>query len=174
MNRTEKRELVDAIREKFEKADATFLTEYSGVKAVAMNDFRKDLRGASVEFKVVRNTLAKRAVSGTDVEHLSEYFNGHVALVFSYKDAALAAKKLTEFAKEHPGMKFRIGAIGAKLIGADEIKELAALPAKEVLLGRLLASMNSPVSGLVRVLSGLPRNLVYALNAIKEAKALQQ
>lgn len=174
MNRTEKRELVDAIREKFEKADATFLTEYRGIKAAAMNDFRKDLRDASVEFKVVRNTLARRAVSGTDVEHLSEYFNGHVALVFSYKDAALAAKKLTDFAKDHPGLKFMVGSLGAKLIGADEMKGLAGLPSKEVLLGRLLGSMSSPVSGFVRVLSGLPRNLVYALNAIKEAKALQQ
>ncbi len=174
MNKTEKRELVDAIRQKFEKADATFLTEYRGIKADAMNDFRKDLRDASVEFKVVRNTLARRAISGTEVEHLSEYFNGHVALVFSYKDAAFAAKKLTEFAKENQGLKFIAGSLGAKPIGADEIKGLAELPTKEVLLGRLLGSMSSPVSGFVRVLSGLPRNLVYALNAIKEAKAQQQ
>jgi large subunit ribosomal protein L10 len=126
-----------------------------------------------VEFKVVRNTLARRAVSGTEVEHLSEHFNGHVALVFSYKDAALAAKKLTEFAKEHPGLKFLAGSLGVKPIGADEIKGLASLPGREVLLGRLLGSMSSPVSGFVRVLSGLPRNLVYALNAIKEVKAQQ-
>ncbi len=174
MNRTEKTELVDAIREKFKKANATFLTEYRSIKADVMSEFRKDLRDASVEFKIVCNTLARRAVSGTAAEHLGEHFNGPVALVFSYKDAALAAKKLTDFAKDNPGLKFRAGILGTELIGASEIKGLAALPSRDVLLGKLLGSISSPMSGFVGVLSGLPRSLVYTLNAIKEAKAQQQ
>ncbi len=169
MNKTEKAALVDDIRGKFEKADAVFLAEYRSLKADVMNDFRKDLRAASVEFKIVRNTLAARAVTGTVGEQLSEYFNGPVALVFSFKDAALAAKKLTEFAKDNPGFKFRAGVLGTDLIGVDEIKGLAALPSRDVLLGKLLGSISSPMSGFVRVLSGLPRSLVYTLNAIKEA-----
>ena len=174
MNRTEKTELVDAIREKFERAGAIFLAEYSSIKADVMSEFRKDLRDASVEFKIVRNTLARRAVSGTAAEHLSEHFNGPVALVFSYEDAALAAKKLTEFAKDNPGLKFRAGVLGTELIGAGEIKGLAALPSRDVLLGKLLGSISAPMSGFVGVLSGLPRSLVYTLNAIKEVKAQQQ
>jgi large subunit ribosomal protein L10 len=174
LNKTEKSELVDSIREKFERADATFLTEYRSVKADVMSDFRKDLRDASVEFKVVRNTLARRAASGTAGEHLSEHFNGPVALVFSYGDAAVAAKKLTEFAKDNPGLKFRAGVLGGDPIGIDEIKGLAALPSRDVLLGKLLGSISSPMLGIVGVLSGLPRSLVYTLNAIKEVKAQQQ
>ena len=174
MNKTEKAALVDDIRGKFEKADAVFLAEYSSLKADVMNDFRKDLRDASVEFKIVRNTLAARAVSGTAGEQLGEHFNGPVALAFSFKDPALAAKKLTDFAKDNPGLKFRAGVLGTDLIGVDEIKGLAALPSRDVLLGKLLGSISSPMSGFVRVLSGLPRSLVYTLNAIKEAKAQQQ
>ncbi len=174
MNRTEKAELVDDIRGKFEKADATFLAEYRSLKADVMSDFRKDLRAASIEFKIVRNTLAKRAISGTQGEQLSEHFNGPVALVFSFKDAALAAKKLTEFAKDNPGFKFRAGVLGSELIGLDEMKGLAALPSRDVLLGKLLGSLSSPMSGFVGVLSAIPRSLVYTLNAIKEAKAQHQ
>jgi len=173
LNRTDKEKLVADIRDKFARSDAAFLAEYKGIKAVTMTGFRKELRDESIEFKIVRNTLAKRAVSGTGAEHLAEHLVGPVALVFSYSDAAMAAKKLTQFAKDQPNLKLLAGTLGDKPISLDEIKGLAELPSRDVLIGKMLGSMKSPVSGFVNVLSGVPRKLVYALSAIQEQKAAQ-
>lgn len=173
LNRTDKSKLVDEIRDRFARSDAAFLAEYKGLKAVTMNELRRDLKDSSIEFKIVRNTLARRAVEGTAAEHLTEHLKGPVALVFSYSDAAVAAKKLTQFAKDQPSLKLLLGNLGDRPIGLDDIKGLAELPGREVLIGKMLGSMKSPVTGLVGVLSGLPRKLVYALNAIREQKAAQ-
>ena len=173
MDRTVKGKVVEEVQESFKKANATFIAEYQGIKAIDMNEFRKTLRDASVEFRVVRNTLAKRAVQGTPVEGMTAGLKGPTAIAFSYKDAAAAAKTLVNFAKEQPRLKLRIGTLGSKVISVDEIKWLAELPPREVLLARLLGSMKSPVSGFVAVLAGVPRKLLYALNAVKDAKAAQ-
>lgn len=170
LDRTGKAKLIDDIKGKFQKAGATFIAEYQGIKAVNMNEIRKTLRDSSIEFKVVRNTLARRAIAGTDAEHLGEHLKGAVALVFSYKDAAAAAKKLTEFSKDQPNLKLRLATLGKKVIGPEEIKWLAELPSREVLLARLLGSMKSPVSGFVCVLGGVQRNFLYALTAIQGKK----
>ncbi|HLC17712.1 MAG TPA: 50S ribosomal protein L10 [Thermodesulfobacteriota bacterium] len=171
MKKTEKEKYVEDLKDKLTRADAMFLAEYRGIKAAQMNEFRRTLRDAKVELKVVRNTLARRALGGTASEHLREHLNGPVAFAFSYQDAALAAKRLTEFAKDQPAFIFRVGTLGEKVLAVDDIKRLAELPPKDVLLGKLLASMKSPVSGLVGVLSGVPRKLLYALNAIGQQKA---
>ncbi len=173
MNRSEKVELVEEIQRNFKKAGATFIADYQGIKAVEMNDFRKSLRDASIDFVVVRNTLARNAVKGTELESVSGELKGPTAIAFSYKDAAAAAKALTQFAKTQPRLKLRVGTLGPRVIGLEEIKGLAELPPREVLLGRLLGSMKSPTTGLVMVLSGVPRKLLYALNAIKDKKAAQ-
>ncbi|MEK7772887.1 MAG: 50S ribosomal protein L10 [Deltaproteobacteria bacterium] len=173
MNKPEKAELVERIQRNFKKADATFIAEYQGIKAVEMNDFRKSMKGASVDFVVVRNTLARLAVKGTGLEPVSGELKGPTAIAFSYKDAAAAAKALTQFAKTQPRLKLRVGTLGTKVISLDEIKYLAELPPREVLLGRLLGSMKSPATGFVMVLGGVPRKLLYALNAIKDGKAAQ-
>ena len=171
MNRTEKEKYVEDIRDKFRRANATFLAEYRGMKAIEMNEFRRALREAGVEFRVVRNTLARRAIGGTPSERLSERLNGPVAVAFSFRDAALAAKKLTAFAKDSPSLKFMGGTLGPRLLVAEDIKRLAELPSREVLIGMLLGSMNSPIAGFVGVLGGVHRKLLYALNAVASKKS---
>lgn len=174
MNRTEKSEQIQKIQQNFQKANATFIAEYQGITAITMNDFRKSLRDASMDFVVVRNTLARRAVQGTALEGLATELKGPTAIAFSYKDAAAAAKALTNFAKEQPKLKLRVGTLGEKIIGLDEIKGLAELPPREVLLAMLLGAMKSPATGIVTVLSGVPKKLLYALNAVKDQKAAAQ
>ncbi|MFQ5737101.1 MAG: 50S ribosomal protein L10 [Thermodesulfobacteriota bacterium] len=171
MDKSEKVTLVADLKDKFSRADAMFVAEYQGIKASDMDGIRKGLRDASVDFKVVRNTLARRAIAGTELESIGETLKGPTALIFSYEDAAAAAKVITRFSKEHPKLKLLLGALGNKVIGLDEIKGLAELPPRDVLLGKLLGSLNSPVTGFVMVLSGVPRKLLFALNAIKDAKA---
>lgn len=171
MNKSYKVTLVEELKDKFSRAEATFLAEYQGIKSTNMDTIRQTLRNESVEFKVVRNTLAKRAIEGTSLEAIGEHLKGPTALIFSYKDAAGAAKTLTQFSKDHPKLKLLLGSLGDKMIGVEEIKGLAELPSRDVLLGRLLGSLNSPTTGLAMVLSGVPRKFVYALSAIKDAKA---
>lgn len=171
MKKQEKVEIVADIREKFQRAGATFIVDYKGMKAVDMTEIRKGLRDASVDFKVVRNTLTRRAVSGTPLESISEKLVGTSAIAFAYNDAAAAAKLLTQYASERPSLKLVMGTLGHRQIGLEEIKGLAELPSRDVLLARLLGSMQSPVSGFVRVLAGVPQKFLYALNAIKDAKA---
>lgn len=173
LDRKAKELTVETVRAKFAKANATFIAEYQGIKAVEMNEIRKAFRDSSVEMKILRNTLAKRAITGSDAEALAGNINGPVAIVFSYKDAAAAAKKLTEFAKEKPKLKIRAGSLGKKVISISEITALAELPPREVLLAKLLGSMKSPVTGLVCVLSGVQKKFLYALNAVKDAKAAE-
>lgn len=171
MKKTEKGALVDRLKENFKKSKAAFIAEYKGIKAVDMNEIRKQLRSSSVELKIVRNTLAKRAVEGTELDHLKSKFVGPAAIAFSYKDAAAAAKLLMQFSKDQPNLKIMGGALGAKAIGLNEIKGLAELPPRDVLLAKMLGSMKSPSTGIVMVLAGVSKKFLYALNAIKDSKA---
>ena len=170
LDRARKSEIVGELREKFTRARAAFIAHYSGIKVEEMTRLRKSLREASVEFKVVRNTLARLALEETRLKPLSEHFRGPVAVALSYRDAVLAAKALTEFAKDQPNFKLKVGALGEKVIGLDEIKALAELPPREVLLGKLLGLLKGVPGGFVGVLSGVPRKFLYALSAIQEAK----
>ncbi|MEK7680209.1 MAG: 50S ribosomal protein L10 [Deltaproteobacteria bacterium] len=171
LKRPEKEKQVEDIKAKFGRAQAAFIAEYKGVKAMGMNEIRSSLRDASVELKVVRNTLARRAVKGTAAEPLTEHLKGSAAIIFSYKDAVLAAKKLMGFASEQPNLKLRAGLLGSKLISLKEIKALSELPSRDVLLGRLIGTLNLPATRFVFVLGGVSRKFIYALNAIKEKKA---
>lgn len=171
LKKQDKVQVVEDIKAKFQRAGATFIIDYKGMKAVEMTEIRKGLRDASVDLKIVRNTLARRAVSGTPLESVSDKLVGTSAIAFAYKDAAAAAKLLTQYSREQPKLKLMLGTLGARQITLAEIQGLAALPSREVLIGRLLGSMQSPISGFVRVLAGVPTKFLYALNAIKDAKA---
>lgn len=171
MEKADKVKAVEELKDKFARANATFIAEYKGIKALQMDELRKALRGASIDFRVVRNTLARRAIAGTELEPLSGSLKGSTAIAFSFKDAALAAKTLVQFSKDQPNLKLKLGTLGKKQIGLNEIKGLAELPPREVLLAKMLGSMKSPSTGFVMVLSGVPRKLLYALNAIKDKKA---
>lgn len=174
MEKTEKARLVADLKDKFSRANATFLAEYQGIKSANMDGIRKGLRDGDVELKVVRNTLARRAVKDAGLDGIAGGLKGPTALIFSYRDAAAAAKSVIQYSKDYPQLKLILGTLGDRVIGVDEIKGLAELPSREVLLGKLLGSLNSPVTGFVMVLSGVPRKFLYALNAIKDAKAAAQ
>ncbi len=170
MRRTDKEEYVKDLQERLDRSGATFIAEYRGIKAVEMAEFRQTMRDASTDFKVVRNTLAKRAIEGRAEEGLGEFMDRPVALAFSYEDAALSAKTLIAFAKEHKELKPLAAVMAGNLIGAEDILSLATLPSREVLLGKLLGSLSSPATSLVGVLSGVQRNFLFALKAIADNK----
>lgn len=171
MKKQAKVKVVEEMKDRFQRAGATFILDYKGMGAVQLTEIRKGLRDASIDFKIVRNTLARRAISGTPLESISDKLVGTSAIAFAYKDAAAAAKLLTQYSKDQPKLKLMLGTLGDKQIGLAQIQGLAELPSREVLIGRLLGSMQSPISGFARVLAGVPTKFLYALNAIKDAKA---
>lgn len=170
MDKERKKEQIEEFHEKFAKADAAFVAGYRGVQVEEITELRNSLRDASVELRVLRNTLAKRALKDTPYEQLSEYFEGQVAVAISYKDAAAAAKALTAFVKTQPKLELKGAALGEKLLSMEDIKGLAELPSREELLAKLLGVFGNVPRNFVGVLSAVPRSLVYTLQAIKVSK----
>lgn len=165
-----KAEKVTALHAKFADATAAILADYSGLNVQQLAELRGQLREAVVELHVVKNTLARRAVEETSFISLLDHFVGPTSVAFSQHDAVAMAKALTEYAKKEPKLNVRVGFVEGQLLVPEQITALAELPPREVLLGRMLASLQSPLTGFVGVLQGVLRQLVYALQAVKDAK----
>lgn len=165
-----KAEKVTVLHTRFVDAKAAILADYSGLNVQQMADLRAQLRGAAVELHVVKNTLARRAVENTSFISLSEYFVGPVSVAITTSDAVIMAKTLAEYAKKEPKFNVRVGFVEGQVLSSEQITALAELPPREILLARMVASIQSPLSGLVGVLQGVLRQPMYALMAIQEAK----
>jgi len=168
--REQKQQEIDSLKESFVKSESVILADYCGLTVGQMQDVRTKLRSASVEFRVAKNTLAKRAIKDTDSESLSEVFTGPTAIAFSYADPVAGAKVLSELVEDYAAFELKGGVLGNKLLSIGDITALSKLPTKEVLLSQLLSVMNGPMTGFVRVLSGNQRSLVQVLSAIKDTK----
>ena len=171
--RVAKEEKVAALHTKFAGAKGVILSAYRGLNVQQMAELRSRLREAAVELQVAKNTLARRAADGTHFVQLTDHFVGPTSIAFTTSDVVAMAKVLSEYAKSEPKLEIRAGLIEGKIISPQEIAALAELPPREVLLARLLASMQGPLAGLVGVLQGSLRQLLYVLSAIQEAKAGQ-
>lgn len=173
MPNAEKIKEVEELSEIFLKAKSAVLANYQGIEAPELTRLRSHMRSRAVEFRVIKNTLARQAVKNTPFELLDEEFSGPVSLVISFDDAVAPAKALAEFsrsgAKKSP--EVICGVVEGKKISPEQVKVLADLPSKEVLISQLLATMNGPTTNFVRTLSGVLRKLVGTLDAIKEKKA---
>jgi large subunit ribosomal protein L10 len=172
LNRDNKQELVTEMHERLGRAKAVFLADFRGMDVGKATTLRNELRSASVEYKVFKNTLLERASQGTDMECLSPYLTGPTAIAISYDDPVGAAKVLSKFAKDPQG-KFvlKVGVLSGKLLDVKQIQALADLPSREVLIAKMLGSMQAPATNFVGVLAALPGSLVRALDAIRAQKA---
>jgi large subunit ribosomal protein L10 len=163
-------EKIAALHTKFTAAKGAIVSDYRGLNVQQMAELRGRLRAAAVELQVVKNTLARRAVVETDFVPLTDYFVGPTSVAFTSDDVAVMAKVLTEYAKGESKLEIRAGLVEGKVVSPRDITALADLPPREVLLARLLAGMQGPMAGLVGVLHGVLRQLLYALLAIQEVK----
>ncbi len=170
MIREEKKQLVNELQEKLKKVKAAFVADYKGLKVEQMTALRKSLRAVSVEFKVVKNTLARIAIKDAGAQSLKDYFEGTTAVAMSYADPVATAKILAQFAKDEPKFKLKAGLLGGKIMNLKEIMALSELPPRDVLLGKLAGVLSAVPRGLVGVLSGVPRKFVYTLAAIQAKK----
>jgi len=148
----------------------TVLTDYRGLDVAEVTELRAKLRDAGVKYKVAKNTLIKRAANELGITDLDKYLEGPTAVAFSAEPVELA-KILVDFAKAHNDLEIKTGLLDKKLVGVEDIKNLAKLPPREVLLAQVVGAMQSPMYGFAGSLSGLLRKFVYALDQIKEQKA---
>ena len=170
MNREEKKQFVSDLHDRLEKAQGTFLVHYQGLKVEDINRLRNELRDIGVEFQVVKNRLLKFACEGTETESIKDEMQGPSAIALTFDDVVGPAKTLVNFAKSFKQLEVKKGQVSGKVIDANDIKQLATLPGREVLLAQTLAAMQAVPAGFVRVLGGIMGQLMNVLKAIEQQK----
>lgn len=168
--RPEKVAKVAEIKEILSNSKCTVLVDFSGLTVAQDTALRRKMREAGVRYIVVKNTLLRIAAQEAGVEGLEPSLEKNTAIAAALEDPVAVAKIICDFAKDNKELKLKVGVLDGKVISAEEVKALAALPPKEVLIAKLLGSMNAPISGFVNVLQGTIRNVVYALDAVRKQK----
>lgn len=159
-NKQVKEVKVNEIAEKLGKAKSVVLVTYQGITVEQDTALRKKLRESGIDYKVYKNTLVARAAKSLNIEGLEPYLEGPVSIAFGYENETLAAKLLSDFAKESKKLELKAAYVDGSVLDAEGVKMLATIPSKEILIGKFLGSIKSPLS-----------NLVYMLNAVAESKA---
>lgn len=170
MNKQSKEAVVAEFSGKLAEAKAAFLADYRGLTVEQANDLRRKLRAAGVEYRVVKNTLLRRAAKDTPAACLDDYLVGPTAIALAADDPVAPAKALVEFAKDSKVFELKAGMLDGKLLTIDDIRALSDLPSREQLLAKMLGSLNAPATNLVGVFAAVPRSFVQVLAAIKDQK----
>ena len=167
-----KQAIVAELKEKLTGAKGAVLVNYRGLTVAQDTKLRRQLREAGVEYRVVKNTMTRIAAQEAGLEGLDAYLEGPTAMAISTTDPVAPAKIITDFVKEHKlqVLEVKAGLVEGNVIDENGVKALASLPSREVLIAKMLGSMQSPITGLVNVLQGSIRNLVYALDAVRQQK----
>jgi large subunit ribosomal protein L10 len=161
--REEKVALVNEIAEKLQNSKSMIVTDYRGLTVAEVTELRKNLRDAGIEFKVLKNTMTRRAADQVNLSEINEHLTGPSAIAFSYDDVVAPAKILNDFAKKHQALELKAGIVEGRVIGTEEVKALAELPSREGLLSMLLSVLQAPM-----------RNLAYAVSQIAEKQDAPQ
>jgi len=170
LNLTTKKEVVENLNSRLSEVEIALIVDYKGLDVEAMTQLRTELRKEGAHLEVVKNTLLSMASEGTSVSVIKEFLKGPNAIVTSVDDPVAPAKVLVKFAEDNKKLEIKAGAMNGKVLSIDEIKALAKMPPKEVLLAQLLSTMNAVPTSMVRVLNEVPRSFMTALNAIGEQK----
>jgi len=171
MNRTKKHEVVDQLAEQLQRSPNLYLTDFTGLSVKRMTELRRKLRAAGVEYAVVKNTLALRAMQSASVAGLDDAVAGPTAVVFAGTEPVAAAKVLAAFQKDNEALRLKAGFVEGKVLGPDEIKRLATLPSREELLSQLAGAMQAPLQGFAGALSALLYQFVGAVDALRAQRA---
>lgn len=170
MDRAKKEQVVAELHDKLKRANAAILTDFKGLKVAEMTELRDALAAEQIEYRVVKNTLMRLASRETGAVVLEPFLKETCAIAIGYDDPTAPARILKKYTKSNEKLKIKAGVLGQRLLDVQDVTALADLPTREELLAKLLGTLNAVPTGLVTVLSGVPRAFVRALAAIQEQK----
>ncbi len=168
MEKAEKQQIVDNLGQQFRSLNSAFLINYRGLKVVDATELRRRIREIDGSYVVVKNTLAIRAAKGTRLEQLGPYFEGPTAIAYHPKDVVAMAKLLTEVTRGNPNIQFKAVLVEGKVVPPSEVQAIASMPAREVLLSKLVFLLKAPVQRLATVLKAPVRDLGLVLKQVKK------
>jgi large subunit ribosomal protein L10 len=167
----QKQNVVTGLVTRLRRSPTVYVTDFTGLNVAKLTDLRRKLRAAGVEYVVVKNTLARRALLEAQVSGLEPHLTGATALVLGGADAMAAAKVLTDFAKEHQKPAIKGALVEGRMVTSDQVKQLAALPSRMELLAQLGGALQAPMAGFVGTLNGLLYMMMGALEALRTKRS---